>query len=115
MKRSELAIEAHRAIHSGDTELVLPKTSWRIRIVPRTGVRCVALYSGSLRFYFQAHDPWAGDDDFSILTRLGHEITWMVQRDGDQYTKSVIIDSQFIEDPYVISETDSVEVQELAT
>lgn len=115
MKLSELAVEAHRALHSGDTELVLPETSWRIRIVPKTGVRCVALHAGSFRFYFQAHDPWAGDDVFSILTRLGHEVTWIIQRDGNQYMKSVVIDGEFFENPDVISETEFTEVQELVT
>jgi len=113
MKRSELAIAAHRAIHSGDAELVLPETSWRVRIVPKTGVRCVAVYSGSLRFYFQAHDPWAGDDEFSILTRLGHEVTWMLQRDGDQVLKSVVIDGEFIENPGLVDETDLADAREL--
>jgi hypothetical protein len=104
MRRSELALAAHHALHSGDAELVLPETSWRIRIAPASGVRCVAVYSGSLRFYFQQHDPWAGDDEFSVLARLGHHITWVVQRDGDQITKSVVIDGEHIEDPKLVEE-----------
>lgn len=100
MNKQQLAMAAHEALHSGENELVLPNTCWRIRVVPKSGVRCVAVYSGDRRFYFFEHDPWAGNDEISLLARMGHRVTWVHERTSKESepVKSVVIDDSYIED-----------------
>lgn len=108
MKRSELALRAHEALHSSNTELVLTNTSWKIRIVPNKGNRCVSVYSGDDRFYFQVQDAWDANSDLALLARMGHRVTRCTMRvsvedpdtgkRGHEILTPVIIDGQFVED-----------------
>lgn len=107
MKRSSLAIFAHRALHDGQAKLKLPESSWSIRpVTDHPGIRCTAVHTVKRRIYFQMQDPYDTESYWSILARTGFEITWMVERiydrssdEGPGYTEytALVVNGRFFE------------------